>query len=123
MRNNKKLAAKTGLLPSMRIYKFFQTIYGYHKGKRYQTSKKTLRPKHYSYIFINDDYGYIKQVEKDFGNYFVEDLKLEKNIQETSNERNETEFIWQTKKNWQLVDILKMCLHFANHNSIKKNRY
>ncbi|CAJ0631506.1 13031_t:CDS:2 [Entrophospora sp. SA101] len=49
MRANKELAAKVGLLPNMRIYKFFQTTYGYYKGKRYHQGEKIRKPDYYTH--------------------------------------------------------------------------
>jgi hypothetical protein len=99
MRNNRELAAKTGLLPNMRIYQSFQNIYDYRKSKKYRLTEKSHKPRRYSYAFINNDYGYVKQVEKDFGNYFAENSKLGKNIKQNLIEGSEDEFTWQTKKN------------------------
>lgn len=122
MRTNVELAKKSGLLSGMKIYKFFQTAYGHYKGKSYDGREKIKKPKSHSYIFINNDYGCAKQFEKNFASYFADGSKLENSLS-ALNLRRKPKFIWRVKKNWPLVDILKMCLYFSNHNYIKKNHY
>ncbi|CAG8442394.1 3956_t:CDS:2 [Ambispora leptoticha] len=65
MRENKALAEKVGLLPSMGIYKFFRVIYGYDSDHTYIVEKRK-KPLTSSQVFINDDYGFQEVVEKEF---------------------------------------------------------
>jgi len=114
MRQNKELAEKVGLLPGMKVYKFFQSTYGYCKNKRrYGLKEKISKPNHHSYVFINNEYSYDKKIKKKLAPYFL--LKKRKLVLPNST--------WQTKKNWQLVDIIRACLHFATCNCLKENYY
>ena len=79
MRENKALAEKVGLLPSMGIYKFFRVIYGY-QGDQTFIQEKRKKPFTSSQVFINNDYGFNEVVEKEFSPYFTDDLKLKKNF-------------------------------------------
>ena len=103
MRTNLELAKRTGLLSNMRIYKFFRTVCEEYKGKKYHKKEKIHKPEFYSYIFINNDYDCIEQFEKVFASYFTDKLK-----KSTLVPKGKLSFAWQTKKSWQLIDILKI---------------
>jgi hypothetical protein len=120
MRNNKELAEKVGLLSGMKIYKFFRVIYDYYSDEKNGINltyirDKIRRPGRYSYIFINNDYGYSKQDEPDFASYFADETKSKKSIPISL-----SKFV---PESWQLIDILKMCQHFSSHNYLRKNYY
>jgi hypothetical protein len=73
MRQDQELSQKIGLLKGMSIYKFFRVIYGYHAdtGLPYIVAK-VQKPQVSSKVFINNDYGFTEQVEKEFADYFDE---------------------------------------------------
>jgi hypothetical protein len=96
MRQNKELSQKVGLLKGMSIYKFFRVIYGYD-GERVYIAAKVQKPLISSQVFINNDYGFTEEVEKNFTDYFEKDLKL--------------------------TEILKLCLNFSSKSKIKKNQF
>jgi hypothetical protein len=118
MRQNKELAEKVGLLPGMKVYKFFQATYSYCRDKRYSLKEKISKPNYYSYVFINNEYGCEKKIKRKLAPYFANKLELLKKRKLVL--PNST---WQTKEDWQLVDIIRMCLHFATRNYIKENYY
>jgi len=99
MRANRELAKKTGLLPNMRIYKFFRIVYEDCKEKKRHRSEKIHQPKFHSYTFINNDFNCIKQFEKEFAPYFTDELKFKKLPLSNLTPKNKPNFIWQTKKN------------------------
>ena len=119
MRENKSLADQVGLLPSMGIYKFFRVIYGYD-GERTYIQEKRKKPLISSQVFINNDYGFTEQVEKEFSPCFTDDLRLKKNAQQILKEREPKP---PEQKTYNLTETLKLCLRFCSHSSIKKNQF
>jgi len=73
MRQDQALSQKVGLLKGMSIYKFFRVVYGYRAdtGLPYIVAK-VQKPQVSSQVFINNDYGFTEQVEKEFADYFDE---------------------------------------------------
>jgi len=119
MRENKSLADQVGLLPSMGIYKFFRVIYGYDDERTY-IQEKRKKPLISSQVFINNDYGFTEQVEKEFSPCFTDDLRLKKNAQQILKEREPKP---PEQKTYNLTETLKLCLRFCSHSSIKKNQF
>ncbi|CAI2200509.1 10940_t:CDS:2, partial [Funneliformis geosporum] len=87
MRQNKELSEKVGLLPGMGIYKFFRVIYGY-EGERTYIAQKRKKPLISSQVFINNDYGFTEEVEKEFSDYFEPDLTLKKGVRQLVQKQN-----------------------------------
>ena len=128
MRTNQALAEKVGLLPGMGVYKFFQVIYGYYEDRKNgialsYKNEKIRKPIRYSQVFINNNYGGTEQIKKEFTSYFTADLKLKKQAKKILRKREGKKFIWQSQESWPITDLLKICLRFASHSSIKRNHY
>ncbi|CAG8511175.1 7131_t:CDS:2 [Ambispora gerdemannii] len=105
MRENKELAEKVGLLPGMGIYKFFRVIYGYD-GERTYIAQKRKKPLISSQVFINNDYGFTEQVEKEFSDYFDENLRLKKQARQILKQKEP-----QPANNGKITDLLKLSLN------------
>jgi hypothetical protein len=121
MRENKELAEKVGLLPSMGVYKFFRVIYGY-EGENAFIQAKRKKPFTTSQVFINNDYGFSEVVEKEFSPYFTDELRLKKNAKQILKKR-EPKLELTQQKSYNLTEVLKLCLSSCSHSSIKKNNF
>jgi len=117
MRENKELANKVGLLPGMGIYKIFRVIYGYD-GERTYIAQKRKKPLISSQVFVNNDYGFTEQVEKEFSDYFDENLRLKKNARKILRQKEP-----QPSKNGKITDLLKLCLRYSSRSKVKQNRF
>jgi hypothetical protein len=115
MRENQELAQKVGLLPGMGVYKFFRVIYGYEGDKTY-IAQKRKRPLTSSAVFINNDYGFSEEVEKEFAPYFEKDLKLKKQARQILKKE-------QVKPTGKITDLLKLCLFHSTRSKVKKNYF
>jgi len=131
MRQDQALSQKVGLLKGMSIYKFFRVIYGYHAdtGLPYIVAK-VQKPQVSSKVFINNDYGFTEQVEKEFADYFDEkqsfvgdqNLRLKKKARKIFREKEKLPD-FSNKKDWKLTEILKLCLNFSSKSKIKQNQF
>jgi len=118
MRENKELAAKVGLLPGMGIYKFFRVIYGYREDGFAYIVQKRQKPQISSQVFINNDYGFTEQIEKEFSEYFDKDLKLKKQARQICQQKEP-----QPVNNGKITDLLKLCLRFSSKSKVKKKQF
>ena len=121
MRQDKELANKVGLLPGMGIYKIFRVIYGYD-GERTYIAAKRKKPLISSQVFINNDYGFTEQVEKEFSDYFDENLRLKKNARQILQQKEKVPDL-SNKKDLKLTQILKLCLNFSSKSKVKQNQF
>jgi len=128
MRQDKELANKVGLLPGMGIYKIFRVIYGYD-GERTYIAAKRKKPLISSQVFINNDYGFTEEVEKEFSDYFDENLRLKKNArqilkqkepQPVNNGKNRPDILSGKIK---ITDLLKLCLRYSSRSQVKQNQF
>ncbi|CAG8568572.1 4149_t:CDS:2 [Ambispora leptoticha] len=111
MRANSELAEKVGLLPGMGIYKFFRVIYGYD-GERVYIAQKRKKPFISSQVFINNDYGFTEEVEKEFSDYFEgdqKDLRLKKQARQILKAQEP-----RPTNNGKITDLLKLCLRYSS---------
>src|SRR5438105_805606 len=111
---NKELAEKVGLLPGMGIYKFFRVIYGY-EGERVYIAQKRKKPLISSRVFINNDYGFTSEVEKEFSDYFDKDLNLKKQAKQILKEK-EPIFNKEPLAEPKITDLLKLCLLYSSRS-------
>src|SRR5581483_6425949 len=116
MRQDKELANKVGLLPSMSIYKIFRVIYGYDQDKVYIAAKRK-KPLISSKVFINNDYDFAEQVEKEFSDYFDKDLRLKKQARQILKKKEPKPF-----NGGKITDLLKTCLRYSSSSKVKKNQ-
>ena len=117
MRENKVLAEKVGLLPGMGIYKFFRVIYGYD-GERTYIAQKRKKPLISSQVFINNDYGFTQEVEREFSNYFDKDLHLKKQARQILKVKEP-----KPSNNGKITDVLKLCLRYSSRSKVKQNHF
>jgi hypothetical protein len=123
MRQNQELSQKVGLLKGMSIYKFFRVIYGYRADTGLPfIAAKVQKPLVSSAVFINNDYGFAEEVEKEFSDYFDENLHLKKETRKIFREKEKLPD-YSGEKTLKLTQILKLCLNFSSKSKIKKNQF
>ena len=102
----------------MSIYKFFRVIYGYAETGEPYIVAKVKKPVVSSQVFINNDYGFTEEVEKEFSDYFDQDLKLKKSAKQILKQKEP-----QPPNGKKITDLLKLCLRHASKSKIKKNQF
>jgi hypothetical protein len=104
----------------MSVYKFFRVIYGYHSDTdRPFILAKVQKPQVSSQVFINNDYGFSEEVEKEFSTCFdySENLRLKKNAKQILKKTKIPE------KPTKITDLLKICLLHSSKSKIKSNSF
>jgi len=122
MRQDQELSQKVGLLKGMSIYKFFRVIYGYRENGEPFIVAKVQKPQVSSKVFINNDYGFTEEVEKEFSDYFDKDLKLKKKVRKIFREKEKLPD-FSKQKLIKLTEILKLCLFYSSQSKIKQNQF
>jgi hypothetical protein len=117
MRQDPALSQKVGLLKGMSIYKFFRVIYGYKDGQVY-IAEKVKKPSVSSTVFINNDYGFQSEVEREFSDYFSENGGLKKEARKILQQKEP-----QPTNNGKITDLLKLCLRYSSKSKIKQNQF
>jgi len=124
MRENKELATRVGLLPSMGIYKIFRVIYGYSHDRVFIAAKRK-KPLISSQVFINNEYGFNTEIEQEFSDYFdysEKKIRLKKQARQILKAKEGKNFSTFSQKP-KITDLLKLCLLHSSQSKIKQNKF